>query len=86
MTARAGAAQTFRLDRNKPLICSAAELVPFRAVLERNFEQSSPPRGGRICWASAVIRASVSCTTQAPTVTQVMFAGRYKRKKRRREW
>jgi hypothetical protein len=52
--ARACAAQTFRLDRTKPLICSAAELVPFRAVLEWNFEQSSPPRCVRICSASAV--------------------------------
>ena len=32
-----------RLDRAKLLKCSAAELVPFRVVLERNCEQSSPP-------------------------------------------
>lgn len=34
MTARACVAQTLRLDRTKPLICSAAKLVPFRAVLD----------------------------------------------------
>lgn len=37
-------APTLRLDRTKPFICSAAELVLSRALLERNFEQSSPSR------------------------------------------
>ncbi len=39
-------AQPLRLDRTKPLICSAVELVPFQASLERNFKQSSPSAFG----------------------------------------
>jgi hypothetical protein len=39
-------AQTLRLDRTKPLICSAAELIPFQASPERNFKQSSPSASG----------------------------------------
>ena len=31
------------LVRRKPRLCLAAELVPSRALLERAFEQSSPP-------------------------------------------
>lgn len=38
----ASPAQTLRLDRTKLRICSAAELVPFQALLKRNIEQSSP--------------------------------------------
>jgi hypothetical protein len=37
-----GSAQALRLDRTKPPICSAAQLVPSRAALERTFEQCSP--------------------------------------------
>ena len=39
-------AQTLRLDRTKPLICSAVELVPSQASPERNFKQSSPSAFG----------------------------------------
>lgn len=62
-------AQTLRLDRTRPLICSAAELVPFAMEHERNFTQSSPSAfaeatAERICSASAVSRAS--CIRDAP--------------------
>ena len=43
---RACSAQTLRLDRTKPLICSAVELVPSQASPERNFKQSSPSAFG----------------------------------------
>ena len=39
-------AQVRRLDRTKPRICSPAELVPSRALLERNFKQSSASASG----------------------------------------
>ena len=39
-------AQTLRLDRTKPFICSAVELVPFQTSPERNFKQSSPSAFG----------------------------------------
>lgn len=69
------AAQALRLDRTKSRLCSAAELVPFEASLERNFEQSSPSApvatekqqvADRICSASASARSSAQFATQRP--------------------
>ncbi len=73
--------QALRLDRTMPRICSAAGLVPLRAMLERNFRQSSPsPSADHTCSASAVARASVIRDAgQGPAAT-IRWEGEVKRR------